>query len=308
MSIAVNYLYLIISGVLFGGVIFGGKILTNYGLSWLELLTIPNLMICALFLFPLCREFKAVSKIKKTTISLYMASITVIQIGQFTPLFMGVSVSMVAIFLYTQPLWTILINKFILKNKLKLYEDIVAGLVLLGMVVLINPFEDFSVSILGSILAVCGGVGLAVWVIAGTSMARAEISKASVMFIGSFAASVPFFIAYPLLDKMLLDKSLLDFSLNFSSEVWMVIIAYVLLAQLISLWLFYKGAEKVPSIHSGLILLLEPLFAVLLDVVFLDTKLTANIIIGGAIIIGANAYLVLKNSVEEDAAELVPAI
>jgi len=299
MNIKISYLCLIISGILFGGVVFGGKLLTNLGFSWIELLVYPNSIMVFLFLIPFIKDFKNVLNISKTNLSLYMLSIFIVQIGQFTPLFMGLSVSMVILCLYTQPLWTILINKIVLKNKARLYEDIVAFFVLLGMVVLINPFSDFAFNIYGALLAIGGSIGLSIWVIVSTSLTRTNITKSSIMFLGSMAASMPFLILYPLFEKIIPDKAMLTLSLSKDFNVWVILIIYVLFSQIMSLLLFYKGAEKVSSIHSGLILLLEPVFAVLLDVVFFKTVLTPNIIIGGLLIISSNAYLIIRNSSEK---------
>jgi len=300
MSLMINYLYLVIAGIFSGGVVFGGKVLSNLGLSWLELLSIPNLIITLIFLPSFIFEFGKVKKISKTVLAFYLSSITVIILGQYTPLFLGVSVSIVVLCLYTQPLWTILFNRIFFKRKLASYEIIVAALVFAGMIMVINPFADIAYSFWGLFLAISAGVGYGIWVISGTYMARANLGKPAVMFLGSVTASVPFLMAYPLLNMMIEDKSMLLLRFDMGFKMWAYVLAYTFLAQIVCLFLFYKGAEKVPSVHSGLILLIEPVLAVMLDVIFLDTILTYNIIIGGLMIISANAYLVVKNSVKKN--------
>ena len=68
---------------------------------------------------------------------------------------------------------------------------------------------------------------------------------------------------------------------------------------MIALILFYKGAEKVPSLHSGLILLLEPVVVVIVDVLFFGTFLSTNILIGIFAVLGGNVYLIVKSSAHE---------
>ena len=56
--------------------------------------------------------------------------------------------------------------------------------------------------------------------------------------------------------------------------------------------LLYKANGAVSAVTIGMILLLEPVTGIVLDVVFLNSPLTANIIIGGLIILGANILLI----------------
>ena len=58
--------------------------------------------------------------------------------------------------------------------------------------------------------------------------------------------------------------------------------------------LLYKASASIPAVTIGMVLLLEPVTAVILDVLFFKSPLTLNIILGGLLILGANIYLILE--------------
>ena len=58
--------------------------------------------------------------------------------------------------------------------------------------------------------------------------------------------------------------------------------------------LLYEENRTIPAEKVGMILLIEPVIAILLDIIFLNYTLTANFVVGAALIIGANIVLILK--------------
>ncbi|MBS3143048.1 EamA family transporter [Candidatus Woesearchaeota archaeon] len=70
----------------------------------------------------------------------------------------------------------------------------------------------------------------------------------------------------------------------------MGVIVYVL-AQV----LFYQGLKIVPSTHAGIILLLEPVSAAILASIFLGEAITLGLIVGGILILIANAIVILQS-------------
>jgi len=70
---------------------------------------------------------------------------------------------------------------------------------------------------------------------------------------------------------------------------------YAVFSYLIGYYLMFKASKEMKPIHLGLLLLLEPVIAALLDVVVLGSTLTYSLIIGGSLIIIGNAYMIIHD-------------
>ena len=92
------------------------------------------------------------------------------------------------------------------------------------------------------------------------------------------------------------NENIMGFNLNQSWIVWLFVIAYTLLVFIGADFLFYKAAKKIRPLVLGLVLLLEPVTAAVLDAVFLNTRLTWNELFGGALILCANAYFIIHSN------------
>ena len=87
-----SYLYLVMSGILFGGVVFGAKVLYLMGASLFEVLFYPNLISVLLVWGFARRDFV---KMPWRITAVYVLSVTAIIFGQAAPLFLDVPVTLV---------------------------------------------------------------------------------------------------------------------------------------------------------------------------------------------------------------------
>ena len=109
------YSYIVIMGILSGFVIFSGRFFLDRGLSLLEVGFLPNL-VALLVLAPLLFWMPMKRKLLWWYV-LYGVIGCALVLAQFSPLVFGVPVALLVLLLYTQPLWTLLINTFFLGQR-----------------------------------------------------------------------------------------------------------------------------------------------------------------------------------------------
>ena len=290
-----GYSFVALSGILFGVIIFGGQIFTNIGLSLFELSTLPYIF-SLVFLFPFIIQKKFWVDKKNFFILIILGIVEVFcTIFQFAGLVFGASVAVVVLLLYAQPLWTTLISHFFLKEKINKWHIISCALVLFGVLFLINPLELFnSKNFLGIIAALLGGIFLSLWVVFGSLSSKKKINAISIKFYVGVISLVLLFLFFPLLSVFFSAPNITNFSLSWPLWVWGSLIIYNLFAITLGHVLYFKGSEYIPTVSSGILLLLEPVVGVFLSIVFLSQPLTFSILIGGALILSGNFIIITK--------------
>lgn len=274
---------------------FWGSVFSNLGLSLFQIATIPYVL-ASLFVIPFLIKigFKGVKENLKILIFYALVSQGVV-LCQFEGVVFGASVAVVVLLLYAQPLWTILISHFFLKEKVSKYQSIAGLLVLIGVVFLVNPFEiNSSSSLFGIIFALFGGVFLSLWVVVGSVASKRKLSPLWIFFFGSGVGAVVYVIVYPLMVVFAPIPKVIGFSFNFPLEVFGLIILFSLVAVIGAHLLYYAGAKRVSTITAGILMLLEPVSGVVLSVIFLAQPLTVPILIGGFLILLGNFLVITK--------------
>ena len=76
---------------------------------------------------------------------------------------------------------------------------------------------------------------------------------------------------------------------------WTAFLFYSLAFFVLPNILVFRHNKNVPAAVTGMILMLEPVSGVILDVLFLHTALTWNILLGGGMILIANTVLILTS-------------
>ncbi len=290
-----EYLFVTITGIFSGLIIFLGKILSNYGLSLFELATLPYIL-SLIFLLPFLfinKKYKIKSSDLKILI-IYGILSGLLVLSQFGAVILGAPVAVIVLLLYTQPLWTILISRIFLKEKANKLTLLACLFVLLGIIILVNPFgkETFRID-LGFLVALFGGLMLSLWVIMGRVSSTKGINPIAIKY-GEVLFMILFLVAvYPFLLLLVKNPQVTSFSFSFPLAAWGFILMFNLLTQTIGHVLFYKGLKKVSASDAGIILLLEPVSAAILAAIFLNESITTNIIFGGVLILIAN-YLIIK--------------
>lgn len=290
-----GYWFVSFCGILSGLLVFGGQIFLNMGLSVYTLSIIPYLMIAVLLLPFLIFKKEYRPKGKPFIWILYGISSGICVLAQYAALVFGVPVAMVVLLLYTQPLWTLLICKIFFKDKINKKSIFACILVFLGVVVLVNPFSIVSIkSLIGVFIALFGGLALSGWVVLGGFLSKEKNHPIGIKFTESILAMTFMFLVLPLI-LLLKNPAITNLSFIWSGKIWFYLVMYTIFAILVNHLFYYKGMKTVPTVSAGVILLLEPIVASILSVIFLNQALTLSLIIGGILILIAN-YLVIKKS------------
>jgi len=290
-----GYPFLILAGVLFGTIVFGGKILSTFGLSVYELAILP-FIVSILVLLPII-ILKKEYRIKKDQLPLWLLYGFVEAVSvfcEFTPFILGLPVSILVLLLYTQPLWCILLVTLFLKEKITAKDIVASVIVILGVVILVNPFGARVNNVPGILVALVGGIALAGWLVIGSYASKKNINPITIRFAESIFQIGFLIILFPIVHIIFKNPSVTSFSFSYGWKVILAIVIYGLFSQTLSHLFYFKGAKDAPTMHASIIALLEPVVAVLLSAIFLHEIISLNIIIGGLLILAANVLVIKK--------------
>lgn len=281
--------------MLSGLIVFGGEIFKRWGFSLLELSVLLYLPVLV-FLFPFIRGKKAEivnhRNLRGLLLWSFFAGMTVIL--QFGAIVAGAPVALVVLLLYTQPIWTMIVSRLFFKSSIMRTDIISLLLVVMGIVVLVSPWSVDKVgSINGIVMALFGGLALSGWVCVGSRIGQSKIDP----YVGKFMETLLEIIIIVLVlfsvQFIIKQPEIVKFSLGWSASIWVTVVVYSLLTQVMGHVLYLKGTKVVPAKEAGIIMLLEPVSGAILAVLFLRQAITLEILLGGAMIILAN-YLVLS--------------
>ena len=109
-----------IAALLFGTITVGGQFFANLGFSVYEI-SIFTLLSMIILLLPLSlNKFKEIIKKDLLWFFLLLGLMgAFMHLGQYASIVLGVPVAVVALVLYSQPIWTTLFGRFILKEKIR---------------------------------------------------------------------------------------------------------------------------------------------------------------------------------------------
>lgn len=292
-----NYFFLVLAGILSGGIVFGGKILAMMGASPFEIMFYPN-FIGALLVTPfIFKDFRRFISFPLPITLAFLFSVFFVAVGQYAPLFMDISVTLVLLLLYIQPVWTILIERFYFHKEVPASHWFLVAAMVLGLVLLINPFGTVQFSLPGIILALLAGLGLSVWILVTQYFSQQKISPASTFWCTCAYAALPVLFLYFAANDYMAAHHKADFVLTAEMPVklWVAFAVYIIFIYTPASMLVFFNNKTISAPVIGMILLLEPVTGIALDILFLHTPLTWNLICGGSIILISNAVLILKD-------------
>lgn len=283
--------YVVAAALIFGIVPFAGQVFLDAGLNVFEISILPFIISTIVLLpFILLRKSMRIDWTLWKIFLLFGIINVPLTLGQFTALNLGIPVTVVALLLCTHPIWTIIMGKIFLKERITASKIIACVLVMIGAFILINPRVDAPLNTFGVIMALIAGFGLAAWTVAGNYAAKTSAHPLTVKFTSGIFFLVVMFAAWPLFEK--------STASDLSTQIWIYMVIFALLTQVIAHFILFKGFLKVQAGTGAIILLLQTIVAAILAYAFLDQQLTWNIAIGGTMIILANYVVIRKTSFE----------
>ena len=294
LSIEKEYLYATIAAILYGTITVGGQFFINLGLSVFEI-SIYRSLIVSLVLFPLLLVNRNLL-IKKDMLlffTIYGLIGGLLILAQFGGIALGVPVAIVVLLLYTQPIWTIVFGKLLLNEEITPTKMIAALIAILGVLLLLKSWDIKSTSsFTGIIVSLIGGILLSLWVIWGRKSTIKKQHFITTTFGWTGFSAIWLLLLWAIVTSLVTQNSLIRLTIHFQTEYWLYLLIYALVGGVIPHLFFFRGFQRIHASVAGIILLLEPVSASILAAIFFAQPLGIEIIIGGALILLSNYFVI----------------
>jgi drug/metabolite transporter (DMT)-like permease len=289
-----EYWFVLIAAILYGTIIAGGHFFVNLGLSLFEI-SLYRVLFISLALLPVVLIKRALL-IKKRMLFFFIIYGLIgafLELFQFGGIALGVPVAVVALLIYSQPIWTILFGRLILNEKITLRKFSAVFVAISGVILILKSWDIQSPqSLLGIISSLLGGVFLSLWIIWGRISGTSNQHYVTTTFGWTGFSVLWLLLLWPVVNIFITEPSVIRISTNFQLIYWLYLAIFAFIGGVIPHLFFYRGIQKVQAGVAGIILLLEPVSATLLASIFFNQTIGINIIIGGVLILISN-YLVI---------------
>ena len=290
-----DYWAIVISAIFFGLIIPGGQFFSSLGFSLYDISVYP-LLFLFLFTLPII-VIKKTCPIKRDNILFFLLYGLIgafLQLTQYGGVIFGTPVAIVAILLYTQPIWTTFFGRLILNEKITNMKLLAVVVAFLGVVFLLSPWNIGNVgSTKGLISSLLGGIFLSLWVIFARKTGINKDYYINTLSAYSFFSLIWLILLFPVIRLFSQNEYLIKLSFNFPISYWAYFGLFCLIAVFLPNSLFYKAIEKVEASKAGIILLLEPVVASIVAMSVFSQYLNSSIVVGGGLILISN-YLAIK--------------
>lgn len=291
-----EYLLISIAAILYGTITVGGKFFSDLGLSSYEISLYSGLWTTIILL--LIVLFNRKYLIKKEMLPLFL---TYGLIGastgfiQYIGIILGVPVAIVALLLYSQPIWTTIFGQLLLKEEITRRKVGAVMVAIFGVFLLVKPWDIKTVGpVAGIISALLGGMFLALWVIWGRKSGLNKQHYITTNLGLSVFSTFWLLLLRPIITLFIHQQSLVRLSTVYLTRHWFYLLIFSLISFLIPHSLFFKGIQKVQASIAGILLLLEPVSATILAAILFNQPITLNILLGGVLILLSNYLIVGK--------------
>lgn len=282
-----------LAAILYGTITVGGQFFANLGLSLYEI-SLYAILFVSLILLPvvLIKRQYLIKREMLPFFIIYGFIGALLELTQFGGIVLGVPVAVVALLLYSQPIWTTLFGKLMLREQITNRKVLAVVFALAGVVLLLKPWNIESVGpIAGIISALLGGLFLSLWVIWGRKSGIDKKHFITTTFGYTSFSVVWLLLMWPIVAFFIHEPNITRLSINFPFQYWLYFLIFALISGVIPHSFFYKGIKKIHASAAGIILLLEPVSAIILAVILFTQPIGFNILSGGALILFSN-YLI----------------
>ena len=280
----------------YGGITVGGRWLSDRGFSLYEI-SLTGVVFTALALLPALLMTPRL-RLRRSELGLFAIFGFVgatLQLTQFAGIVLGVPVALVALLLYTQPVWTVLLGRIWLEEPITGRKVGAAALAAVGVLVLFDPRGAAGTApTIGLLAALAAGLALSFWVILARSSALRGNPAVTTTFGYTAFSAVWLLAAWPLATLVLPSASLGRVSVAPFLAQWHWVALYTVGANLLPALLAMWGMRRVDASTAGVLLLLEPVSAALLAWPLFGETLEGNVAVGGGLILAANWILLRR--------------
>jgi DME family drug/metabolite transporter len=288
----------IVAAVLYGTITAGGQFFVNLGLSLFEI-SIYRSFLTSLILLPVVlikREFL----IKKEMLSFFVVYGLIgglLELATFGGIALGVHVAVVALLLYTQPIWTIIFGRLLLREGITTKKLIAVAVAMSGIILLVRPWGIKNVkSLTGIVVSLASGVMLSLWVIWGRKsvLKRQHFVTTTIGWTGF--SVIWLMLLWPIFYYFFPYAAITRITVKLPTIFLVYLLIYAAIGGVIPHLLFYRGFKKIEASVAGILLLLEPISASMIAALFFDQPIGLDIVLGGALILLSNYFVIRSRS------------
>ena len=197
------------------------------------------------------------------------------------------SASLNTLLLYVYPVFVALFNWFLNRRTLSTREWIALALASSGVILTLNPVRILQgaggvpIDLLGIALVLGSAIWYAAYIISSDRFTRRAGPWVSLVWI-SLGAAISFTVAGAFSHNL---------NFNLGTECILIFLVMVTLSTILALGAFLAGMQRVGPTTASLLSTLEPVFTVLLAMIFLGEFLTTTQIVGGGLVLSTAVLL-----------------
>lgn len=285
----------IIAAIFYGTITVGGKFFADLGLSLYEISLYPMVFMSLFFSIVVLLRRQYLFKKEMLSFFLFYGLIGALAILlQFGAIILGVPVAVVALLLYSQPIWTTVFGKLMLDERVTARKISAVAVAFAGVSLLLRSWNIERVgSPAGIILATLGGIFLSLWIIWGRKSGINNQHYITVTAGWAFSSVLWLLLLWPVIRLFIQDSAIIGLSVGFPLKYWLLLVIFAFIACIIPALFFFKGVQKIDAFIAGIVLLMEPVSATIMASILFAQPIGLNILLGGSLILSSN-YLALQ--------------
>ncbi len=285
-----GYLLIIIAGALYGTIPIFATLLAGHDVSTVEQIIFRLLASSIIFLAYFSIN-KDISPRINTHDLLHFIWFGLVGIALFFGLYMSAavltSVSVAVLLLYTQPIFTLILSRLILKRDIGLAGILATFLALSGVAVIFQiwsmSWESFSI---GHMFALGSGLCYSIYILFMRKFTQ-KYKTLVVTFWSFLFGLVWLIILWPIINHLLPYPEVSSLNINLPLEAWLLLIGFTLFPTILAYLLFNHGMRTVEPHRAGVLVLSEPLSAIIMGALILSQPVFLTDIAGGILVLVA---------------------
>jgi len=289
-------LLLISAGLLYGTIPILATLLGRCGISTVEQMVIRlglAVIIMAVGLAALGRRFF----IFRNNDIIHIVLFGLFFIAVFFSMYMSAAVltstAVAVLLLYIQPAITPFLARLVLKEKIEPRSLAAVVLALAGVVFILRVWDfDWGGFSFGHILGFLSGVFYAVYIIYMRILVAVKKYDLSLVTFWTFVSGLVWMIPlWFVLDWLIPQPAITAVNLSPSTDAWLLLVAFAVIPTILGYLAFNGGLKYVSSQRAGVLIIVEPVGAVIMGALILGQAIGFGEIVGGLLILSSVAVV-----------------
>jgi drug/metabolite transporter, DME family len=283
-----GHIFIILGGIFYGTIPIFATLLSRYDVSTIEQICIRLTLCILIFLtyFGISKN-KRLSLQKQDYPKFFLFGL--VGIALFFTLYLSAavmtSVTVTVLLLYTQPIYTLILSRLLLKKSITLTGFLAVALAISGIAVIFKIWSiDWEQFGLGHLFGALTGLCYSIYIF----FMRKHTPKygTTVVTFWSFLFGLIWMIPIWIIFRITFDiPEMTSFSLNLPTNAWLLLLGLTAIPTLIGYLVFNHGMKYVEPHKAGVLVLSEPLSAILMSALILSQPLVLTDLLGGVLIL-----------------------